>query len=48
MRELNADRMFRDKTTRPKIEYSVVEYEMDADGEGEIPAICLLVAQKLD
>jgi len=46
---INADdvHMFRSPTSRPNIAYSVVEYEEDEFGRGDIAAVCRLVEQKL-
>ncbi|KAK6591435.1 DNA helicase [Botrytis cinerea] len=40
--------MFRSPTSRPNIAYSVVEYEEDEFGRGDIAAVCRLVEQKLE
>lgn len=40
--------MFRAPTSRPNIAYSVVEYEEDEFGRGDIRAVCRLVEQKLE
>jgi RecQ family ATP-dependent DNA helicase len=40
--------IFRAPTSRPNIEYSVVEYEEDELGRGDIQAVCRLVEQKLE
>jgi len=40
--------MFRSPTSRPNIAYSVVEYEEDEFGRGDITAACRLVEQKLE
>jgi superfamily II DNA helicase RecQ len=40
--------MFRSPTSCPNIIYSVVEYEEDKFGRGDIIAVCRLVEQKLE
>ena len=40
--------IFRAPTSRPNIAYSVVEYEEDDVGKGEIEAVCRLVEKKLE
>jgi RecQ family ATP-dependent DNA helicase len=40
--------MFRSPTSRPNIAYSVVEYEEDEFGGGDITAVCRLVDDKLE
>jgi superfamily II DNA helicase RecQ len=40
--------MFRAPTSRPNITYSVVEYEEDEFGRGDIAAVCRLVEEKLE
>jgi len=40
--------IFRSPTSRPNIAYSVVEYEEDEFGRGDISAVCRLVEQKLE
>jgi superfamily II DNA helicase RecQ len=40
--------IFRSPTNRPNITYSVIEYEEDEFGRGDITAVCRLVEQKLE
>jgi hypothetical protein len=40
--------IFRAPTSRPNIEYSVIEYEEDEMGRGDIQAVYRLIEQKLD
>lgn len=40
--------IFRDTTTRPKIAYSVLEFPVDEEGQGEIEAACQLVQRKME
>jgi RecQ family ATP-dependent DNA helicase len=40
--------IFRDRTSRPNIEYSVVEYQQGETGDGDIQAVSKMVEQKLE
>jgi hypothetical protein len=40
--------MFRSLTSRPNITYSMVEYEENKFGRGDIAVVCRLVEQKLE
>jgi len=40
--------MFRAPTSRPNVAYSVVGYEVDEFGRGDITAVCRLVDDKLE
>jgi superfamily II DNA helicase RecQ len=40
--------IFRDRTSRANIAYSVVEYPVNEFGGGEIPAVIAIVTQKLE
>jgi hypothetical protein len=40
--------IFRDRTSRANLAYSVVEYPVNKFGGGEIPAVIAMVTQKLE